>query len=218
MSDEAMLTFLRNDYVRRNPILALDLLQEHESRIRTSIQTQGLEWFQRELSMILNAQMEQFRVYSLSKRFDNFSLWAKYAADHSGYCLEFANEGPLFGEHVMEVVYGEYAPFDVNDSKNRSAAFLVSKRPEWSNEEEVRLIRARGSASLVSIDPRWLTHIILGKSMSPENQKQIRGWAKQRDPELLVVNAYFDELHQEIRLKEGLPKSQKTLFPEPQLE
>jgi hypothetical protein len=202
MSDEAMLTFLRNDYVRRNPILVLDLLQEHESRIRTSIQTQGLEWFQRQLSMILNAQMEQFRVYSLSKRFDNFSLWAKYAADHSGYCLEFANEGPLFGEHVMEVVYGEYAPFDVNDSENRSAAFLVSKRPEWSNEEEVRLIRARGSASLVSIDPRWLTRIILGKSMSPENQKQIREWAKQRDLELLVVNAYFDELHQEIRLKE----------------
>ena len=202
MSDEAMLTFLRNDYVRRNPILALDLLQEHESRIRTSIQTQGLEWFQRQLSMILNAQMEQFRVYSLSKRFDNFSLWAKYAADHSGYCLEFANEGPLFGEHVMEVVYGEYAPFDVNDSENRSAAFLVSKRPEWSNEEEVRLIRARGSASLVSIDPRWLTRIILGKSMSPENQQQIREWAKQRDLELLVVNAYFDELHQEIRLKE----------------
>ena len=127
--------------------------------------------------------------------------WAKYAADHSGYCLEFANEGPLFGEHVMEVVYGEYAPFSVNDSEGRSAAFLVSKRPEWSNEEEVRLIRARGSGPLVSIDARWLTRIILGKNMSPENQKQIREWAKQRDPELLVFNAYFDELYQEIRLR-----------------
>jgi hypothetical protein len=79
MSDERMVTFLRSDYVRRNPVLALDLLQEHELRIRTSIQTQGLDWFQRELSKILNAQMEQFRVYSLSKRFDNLSLWAKYA-------------------------------------------------------------------------------------------------------------------------------------------
>jgi hypothetical protein len=38
--------------------------------------------------------------------------------------------------------------------------------------------------------------------MSPENQQQIRLWAKQRDPELLVVSAYFDELHQAIRLKE----------------
>ncbi len=202
MSEEEMVSFLRNDYIRRTPVLALDLLQEHESRIRNHIQTHGLEWFQRELSKILNAQMEQFHVYSLTKRFDNLSLWAKYAADHSGYCLEFVNIGPLFGEHVMEVVYGEYARFDVNDSKSRSAGFLVSKRSEWSNEEEVRLIRARGSGPLVKIEPQWLTRIVLGKNISPENQQQIRVWAKQRDPELFVVSAYFDELHQEIRLKE----------------
>jgi len=35
------------------------------------------------------------------------------------------------------VNYGEYAPFDVNDS-DKSAEFLVYKRPERSNEEEVR--------------------------------------------------------------------------------
>jgi hypothetical protein len=201
MSVAEMVIFLKNDYIRRHPVPALDLLQEYESRIRESIQTQGLEWFQRELSKILNSQMEQFRVYSLSRRFDNLSLWAKYAAGHTGYCLEFANAGPLFGEHVMEVVYGEYAPFDVNDSENRSAGFLVSKRPEWSNEEEVRLICARGSGRLVKIEPQWLTRVILGKDMSEGNQNQICEWAKQRDPQLLVVNAYFDELHQEIRLK-----------------
>jgi hypothetical protein len=78
---------------------------------------------------------------------------------------------------------------------------LVSKRREWSNEEEVRLIGVRGSGPQVKIEPQWLTRIILSKNMSPENQKQVREWAKQRDPGLLVVNAYFDELHQEIRLK-----------------
>jgi len=202
MSEEEMVTFLRNDYIKRNPVLALDLLRERESRIRTDIKTQGIEWFQRELAKILNSHMEQYRVYSLSKRFDNLSLWSKYAADHTGYCLEFANVGPLFGEHVMEVVYQEYAPFDVNDSENRNASFLVCKRPEWSNEDEVRLIRVPGSSEFVRIKPQWLTRIILGKNMSPENRKQIREWAKQRDPELLVVNAYFDELFQEVRLSE----------------
>ena len=159
----------------------------------------------RETSKILNAQMEQFHVYSLSKRFDNLSLWAKYAADHTGYCLEFANEGPLFGEHVVEVLYGEYVPFDLNDSKNRDAQFLVCKRPEWSNEEEVRLIRAPGSGPQVKIEPQWLTRIILGKNMSADNQKQIRQWAKLRRPELAVVQASFDDLHQELRLKEEKP-------------
>jgi hypothetical protein len=200
MSEEEMVTFLRNDYIRRNPVIALDLLQRHEAGIRRSIRIHGLEWFQRELSKILNSQMEQFRVYSLSKRFDNLSLWAKYAADHSGYCLEFANEGPLF-EHVMEVVYGEYAPFDVNNS-DKSAEFLVYKRPEWSNEEELRLIRARGSGPQVKIDPRWLTRIILGRNMSPDRELQIRQWTKQRDGPLLIVRAHFDELHQEIRVRD----------------
>jgi hypothetical protein len=66
----------------------------------------------------------------------------------------------------------------------------------------VRLISARDSSPFVKIDPRWLTRIILGKDMLPDNAKQIREWAKQRDPELLVVNAYFDELHQKILLKQ----------------
>jgi hypothetical protein len=122
------------------------------------------------------------------------------AAGHTGYCLEFANEGPLF-ENTLEVVYGEYAPFDLNDSKNRDPKVLVCKRSEWSNEEEVRLIRARGSGPKVRIEPQWFTRLILGKDMSEDHRKQIREWAKQRTPKLSVVDAYFDALHQEIRLK-----------------
>jgi hypothetical protein len=200
MSEEEMVTFLRNDYIRRNPVLALDLLQMQESIIRNRIQTLGMDWFMRKASGILNAEMEKFRVYSLSKRFDNLSLWAKYAAGHTGYCLEFANEGPLF-ENTLEVAYGEYAPFELNDGKNRSAEFLVWKRSEWFNEEEVRLIRARGSGPKVRIEPTWLTRLILGKDMSEDDQRQIREWAKQRKPDLSVVHAYFDALDQKIRLK-----------------
>ena len=202
MSEEQMVTFLRNDYIRRNPVLALDLLERHTATIRERIRSLGMEWFMQELSKIMNEQMEQFRVFSLSKRYDNLSLWAKYAADHTGYCLEFLHEGPLFGEHVLEVIYGEYAPFDLNDSQNRDAKFLVCKRPEWSNEEEVRLIRTRGSGPQVMIQPEWLTRIILGKDISSENKKQIREWSKQRQPELVVAQAFFDGLHQELRLKE----------------
>jgi hypothetical protein len=200
MSTEDMVTFLKKDYVRRTPVVALDLLREHEEKIRSDIRTQGMDWFQREVSSILNAHTENFRVFSLSKRFNNLSLWAKYADNHKGYCLEFKNVGPLFGEHVMEVVYGEYAPFDLNDS-DRSADFLVTKRPEWSNEEEIRLIRVPGSGQMVMIEPQWLTRIILGRCMSSESEKQIRKWCTQRIPELAVANAYLDEFHQEIRLK-----------------
>jgi hypothetical protein len=39
MSEEEMVTFLRNDYIRRNPVLALDLLQKHEALIRERIRS-----------------------------------------------------------------------------------------------------------------------------------------------------------------------------------
>jgi hypothetical protein len=201
MSEEDMVTFLRNDYVRRHPVLALDLLQAEEQKIRHHIQTLGVEWFVRQLSQILNTHMAEYRIYSMTKRFDNFGLWAKYASDHTGYCLEFANEGELF-EKAVEVSYGEIAPFHVNDEKSRNALFLVIKRPDWSNEEEVRLILRRGMLPTVAIKAQWLTRIILGMKMSTENENQIREWATLRNPQLVVVRAYLDELHQQIRLRE----------------
>ena len=65
----------------------------------------------------------------------------------------------------------------------------------------MRLLRERGSKPMVTIDPRWLTRLILGKDMTVENENIIRSWAKQRVPELCIVRAYFDELHQKLLLR-----------------
>jgi hypothetical protein len=200
LSEEEMVSFLWNSFVRGNPTMTLDELEKRVLIIRHNIRLHGLEWAMRESAKLLNEQMEQHRVYSMSKRFNNLSLWAKYAADHTGYCLEFVNQGPLF-QNTIEVFYGETAPFDLIDSKNRDSRFLVCKRADWASEEEVRVIRARGSEPLVKIEPQWLTRIILGKDMTSANENQIREWATQRQPTLLVVRAYFDELHQELRLR-----------------
>lgn len=53
----------------------------------------------------------------MSKRYDNLSLWAKYAGDHSGYCLEFVNEGPLF-ESARDVIYEDSLQMDVNNPEH----------------------------------------------------------------------------------------------------
>lgn len=144
--------------------------------------------------------MNEYRVYSLTKRFDNFSMWAKYSDEHTGYCLEFANEGPLF-ENACEVYYRKYPPFRIADSVGRTSLFLVYKRPDWSNEEEVRLILPAGKGMTTHIESNWFTRIILGTKISAENEAQIRAWAKQRVPELTVVRAYLDEFDQELCLR-----------------
>ena len=200
MSEDEMILFLRNDYLRRNSAPALHILRQRDETVRERLRTLGLEWFLQQMADILYRQMDEFRVFSMSKRFDNFSMWAKYAEGHKGFCLEFVNAGPFFGEHTLEVIYGDYPAFDMNDSKQRSAMFLVHKRQDWCNEEEVRLISKRGSSPYTKIQPDWLTRIILGKDMREEHRVQIREWARERDPNLTVVQARFDALRHELQL------------------
>jgi hypothetical protein len=136
----------------------------------------------------------------MSKRYDNLSLWAKYAGDFSGYCLEFANEGPLF-ERAKDVIYGEAFQIDITVRAQLNGFWFFCKRPEWSNEEEVRLVLRRGQGSKVQINPRWMTRLILGKNVSDGHEQVIRAWARQRSPELAVVKAFYDSVEQTIKLK-----------------
>src|SRR5260370_15069202 len=96
MSHDQMTAFLRNDFVRRNPTLPVATLEKEAAVIRFNVQHHGRETLLGIMSELLNAELEGYRIYSLSKRWDNLSLWAKYAVNHTGYCFEFRNEGPLF--------------------------------------------------------------------------------------------------------------------------
>jgi hypothetical protein len=200
MSDDQMTSFLCSDLARRNPTLPLAALEHEAMVIRYNVQSHGPEVLRGIMSELLNSELEGYRIYSLSKRYDNLGLWAKYADNHSGYCLEFKNEGPLFA-YAKEVIYGEATEMDVMNPEHRSGYWFFCKRSEWSNEEEVRLVLPRGKGCKVNIDPHWLTRIILGKDMTDANRKLIRDWAKQRKPELTVTEAYYDGLHQAIRLR-----------------
>jgi len=62
------------------------------------VHLQGTDSLMRQMARPLYDHAEKYHVYSMSKRYDNMNLWAKYAGGHSGYCLEFANEGPLFSQ------------------------------------------------------------------------------------------------------------------------
>ncbi len=87
----------------------------------------------------LNSELRDYCIYSMSKRYDNLSLWAKYAEDHSGYCLEFVNEGLLF-EKTRDVIYEDTFQMGVSNPEHTNGCWFFYKRPEWSNEEEVRLV------------------------------------------------------------------------------
>jgi hypothetical protein len=200
MSEDEMARFLISGVVERNPTLPLASLENEAAIIRYNVRLHGTEVLSEQMSELLNSELQGYRIYSLSKRPDNLALWAKYAGNHTGYCLEFKNEGPLFA-CTKEVMYGDATEMDVRNREHRSGYWFFCKRQEWSNEEEVRLVLPRGKGSRVRIEPQWLTRLILGKNIAEAHRAMIRKWAKERQPELTVVDAYYDGLHQVIRLR-----------------
>jgi hypothetical protein len=194
-----LISFMYEEVLRRNPNLSREAQEKERAIIDFNVRQYGTEAIQRIMVKSLYEELKDSRIYSLSKRYDNMGMWAKYAANHSGYCLEFSNEGSF--ATACDVAYGEYL-LDLSDVEQRAKPFFFfCKSEDWSNEEEVRFLLRRGSNPVVKIEPRWSTRLILGKDVSDTHQQNIREWAKQRNPELAVVNAYFDELHHVIALR-----------------
>ncbi len=202
-SEDQMSSFLYDRLVERNPSLSPDAKKEKAKIIRFNVRMHGPGALHPNLVKAMDTQLQDFRILSLTKRFDKMNLWALYADQHRGYCLEFANDGPLF-EHAKEVSYVDPAQMEIliTDPAIASGDFLFCKSLDWANEEEVRLVLPRGKGSKVRFDPRWLTRLILGKDMSEANGRSIREWAEQRTPHLTVVSAYFDPISRSIKLRD----------------
>src|SRR5258708_27812162 len=104
LSEEPMICFLLSGVVQRTPTWSLEKLEHEAAVIRYNVRLHGTEVLLRQMSELLNSELEGYRIYSLSKRPDNPALWAKYAGNHTGYCLEVRNEGPFFA-CAKEVTY-----------------------------------------------------------------------------------------------------------------
>jgi len=152
MSGHKFAAYLFQDFLRRNPGAPFAVRRREEFIIHYNILRHGVKRLQTIFSEGLNSELKDYRIYSMSKRYDNMSLWAKYAGDHTGYCLEFANEGPLF-EQAMEVTYGDSIQMDLTNPEHTNGYWFYFKKPDWSNEEEVRLVLSRRQASKVRINP-----------------------------------------------------------------
>lgn len=167
-----------------------------DSYIKEAIE-RGIVADQREQALkIVNQIMDNRNgVFSLTKRPDNMALWAKYADDHKGYCLEFSNLSRF--SYVHEVIYSEKKPLSLSLEEDPSQAeFLFTKSPEWSNEEEARILDSPG----FHIFPKdALKGIILGEYCDEENEKQILSWIKECNANILVKKVKLNSVKQKLR-------------------
>ena len=90
------------------------------------------------------------RVLCFSRRHDNLLLWAHYAENHRGICLEYEFTDEVYRSECFDVKYSscqpildrvETYPAGVTVHKDREAKVFLTKSKDWSYEEEYRLLR-----------------------------------------------------------------------------
>ena len=186
--------FLVRMFARAHPEASLEDRAEVSARAIEGIHRFGEKWTRQELTRLLHENSTKTRVFSMSKRWNSMKMWAKYADNHKGCCLEFANTG-MFAS-AREVEYGDVVELDLTKptAAKDAALLFFRKTTDWSYEEEVRIVGPTFAPAGVSFDPTLLTRIMLGKDMKPEHRSQIHEWAGVRNPALLVTEVEYDNI------------------------
>ncbi len=191
ISPEKLADHVYRDYIKSHPGMSVATRRRHHTRLQCRVYSRYSDWL-REFAEKLYAHLNQnHRAYCLSMHYDNLVMWAKYAGNHSGYCLEF-DRGYAPFNIACEVAYVPDLPFmDVTDSEDRGPYTFI-KHIRWSGEEEVRVGCLNFDDPNVYFKPAGLRRIILGRASQKRVKKRsarglvsgIRSW---KWPRLILI-------------------------------
>jgi hypothetical protein len=155
-------------------------------------------------------------IFSLSRRWDSTLMWSHYTSSHQGFCVGFHRDHAFFTRQprdpldIGEIKAVQYDARRLSVSLNRPMNLPPSlfhrKSPDWSYEEEERLVRllshsdtrieANPSAvHLFRVPHSAIAEIIYGVGASQGTKDKVISVARQLDTpvwEALVSRTCFD--------------------------
>ncbi len=119
-------------------------------------------------------------VASFGKRADNPLLWAYYADDHKGICIEYEIENVGKSLKMQDVEYVERVSdvkFDIEliSWKKDKVSSLFFKSLEWNHEDEFRLINLNNNRYSHKVP---ISRVICGFRMSEDRYQQVRKYCQ----------------------------------------
>lgn len=115
-------------------------------------------------------------------------MWAHYADQHQGFCIEYPTRGltmdDLRARWLYPVVYSRrrFRMISMFFMTHRGTAMIhwptlaaIHKGPEWSYEQEWRIVNPTGTEAPVEILMPCSSGIYMGSRISSDNEHRIRG-------------------------------------------
>ena len=135
------------------------------------------------INNIVDHHMETLKdevgISSFSTNNDDTTMWAHYANDSKGVCLEFDSSNSIL-KNALQVSYSDSIyTIKINDEKllnemffhNQAIKLLTTKSKDWQDEKEWRLIAGAGMTA--NYEPEALTAIYLGFRTKPSLIREI---------------------------------------------
>lgn len=129
--------------------------------------------------------MERMGIASMSEVYDHEPMWAHYADQFAGMCVQYSLNRLIKGLDrdiaVTRMMYSEVEPVLLNDSStsvDRARLCLSSKTVRWASEREWRLFKVDQGEASYGVE-KAATKIFLGSRVSAADEALAREAGKQ---------------------------------------
>lgn len=154
------------------------------------------------IGLAINAR-QKIGICSLSENNDSEYMWKNYAADSSGYCIEYDMEHYEGNKDILPVIYQDeretniiiqlagsfigqmitgFSNGQIAADKSHFIRLFLTKYKKWEYQNEWRLI---GEANEKPTAPR-IKRIILGNNITLDNERAIRYFAERSGIEVVL--------------------------------
>lgn len=162
-----------------------------------------LDWDTR-LRTAIERRIGQFGVVCLTPQWDNRLMWAHYANNGQGFCIEYdvdwGKQQPDL--RYVPVLYTSETPtLCITEAMFTPHQFLhrvmATKHSDWAYEQEIRLVCLTNKGQSVKVDPNFvrMTGLIAGYAMPEASEEHLKQTAKRLGVEAMKMirrhNGYF---------------------------
>jgi hypothetical protein len=184
--------FFREHSVRYKPELKRAEHLRHEKNF-----LRNREEFVKRFESDIMAKRRQFGVFCMTHKNDNILMWAHYAGNHKGFCIEFQT-GSSFFARAQEVRYENERP-QANllgpweALTEHATRALLTKAKDWHYEDEWRIIDLDSGPGIQKCPPESISGVILGSRISSSDRQRIKEWCRNREPAPMLYKAIMKD-------------------------
>lgn len=146
----------------------------------------------------IDAALSTMGIASFSEVYDHEPMWAHYASQFTGMCVQYSLNKLLKGLDddiaIARMMYSEIEPvllLDKSTAVDRARFCLSSKTIRWASEREWRLFK-NTSGQATYIDKAAVSKVYLGSRVSKEDEDNVRNTLKQMSHKVAVSKMEFD--------------------------